>query len=581
MFKRSIFVIAVALFALQPLAVSAQPDAATLLFMQRLAPGSGGTAPVEVTPGSLPPGWTAPVPLPADTPLLGSTRSAAGQSVTLYYNPTDAQASYDTYTKQLLAAGFTVPFQSASMGGFTTISASRSHYASLCYGTQSVNVVVPGSTANDLRITIQQPVNAMFTVCSRPPSAIQAAARMASPLPTFTTPAGTTMAGGQTSGASGAGGQTLTTVSSSATITGQVTASAITQSLVGQLRNSGWRITDSVVGRDASVTAFQIDRGALRWRGSLAVLRTAQPHEYMARVDVAGALPAATQASSPSAQQLPQITVQTNKANGPALVELIRRLATRDSGGSENVRVYVGKNPPGLDAAYLPSAKPVGSIVAARMGGQSSYSAFYNLSNAELQSYFARLHSDGWNAIALPQGGMGGFQNVSLAGMASFCKAGKAFVMAQVTPNSNAVTISAQQLAPGMPNMCSAMEQLSLPTGLLQKSPLPQLSAPAGATMHPGTSGITGAGSASGAAFVTTMPLAQLLDALTLQLTNAGWKAAPSNVTEILGSRSFSVVDGTGQHWQAVITIYRSDIHPDRYYSYIDLTNLSADTMGF
>jgi hypothetical protein len=125
------------------------------------------------------------------------------------------------------------------------------------------------------------------------------------------------------------------------------------------------------------------------------------------------------------------------------------------------------------------------------------------------------------------------------------------------------------------------MEQFQLPAGLSRKSPLPQLTAPAGATMHPGTPGIMGAGPASGAAFVTTMPLTQLLDALSLQLTKAGWKATPSNVTDTLGSRSFSIVDDTGQHWQAVITIYRSDVHPDRYYSYIDLTNLSADTMGF
>jgi len=580
MFKRFGFSVAIALLTLQPLAVLAQPDAATLLFMQRLASAASGPSTVEVTQGSLPSGWTAPIPLPADIQLLGSTRNAAGHSVTLYYNPTDAQAAYDAYTKQLLAAGFTAPFQQASMGGFT--SSGNSHYASLCHGAQSVNVTVPGSP-NDLRITIQEP-NALYSFCGRRPFGIAAAVRMTSPLPAFTAPAATTVAGGQTSGGSGglnASGQVLTTVSSSATLTGRVTASAITQSLVAQLRSSGWRITDTIAGRDTGAAAFQIDRGALRWRGSLAVFRTPRPNEYMARVDVAGTVPSVPQAQAASFQPLPQISVRTNRAKGPALLELIRRLATRDSEGAENVQIYVGQNPPGLDAAYLPAVKPVGSIAATRAGGQSSYSAFYNLSNAQLQAYFARLHSDGWNAIALPQGGMGGFQNVSLAGMATFCKVGKALIVAQVTPNSNAVAISAQQLPSGTPNICSAMEQFPFPAGLSRKSPLPQLTAPAGATMHPGTPGIMGAGSASGAGFVTTMPLAQLLDALTLQLTNAGWKAAPSSVTDTLGSRSFSIVDEAGQHWQAVMTIYRSDLHPDRYYSFIDLTNLSADTTGF
>src|SRR5437588_7368234 len=87
MFKHSVFFIAAALLTLQPVAVSAQPDAATLLFMQRLAAVAGGLSPVEVTQGALPPGWTAPIPLPADTQLLGSTRNATGHSVTLYYNP--------------------------------------------------------------------------------------------------------------------------------------------------------------------------------------------------------------------------------------------------------------------------------------------------------------------------------------------------------------------------------------------------------------------------------------------------------------------------------------------------------------
>ena len=77
--------------------------------------------PVEVTQGGLPPGWAAPIPLPADTQLLGSTRNATGHSVTLFYNPVDAQAAYDAYAKQLLASGqFPDVLQSITLQDYTS-----------------------------------------------------------------------------------------------------------------------------------------------------------------------------------------------------------------------------------------------------------------------------------------------------------------------------------------------------------------------------------------------------------------------------------------------------------------------------
>ncbi len=583
MFNRVFFLLAATLlFAAATLSASAQTDSTTL-FMQRLAGGYG--TPAEVTAGSLPAGWTSPVPLPVGVPLLGSVRNTLQHTITLYYNPSNAQAAVDAYIAQLRAAGFATPnYQYGTQGGFAATNVSPIRSGFFCHGTQSVNVFQPPYSTGDLRIAISEFTNGSGP-CSRPTTAalMASANRDTTPLPQFIPPAGTTMVG------TGANfGMTLpgvASLSSTAAITGNLPADAILRSLVSQLQHAGWRTTDSSAGRDSAIAAFRFDKASIHWRGSLAVYRGVTPHTYTARVDATGGNGTAPPQNQPAAVLLPQIAAHTMKSSDPAIFKLLKRLALNNyqRNGNDAV-VYIGQAPPAIDKTFLPEVKPIGSTVLETAQNQPlAYSIYYDLSNAQLESYLARLKSAGWTSRMFPQGAMGGFSADTLAGVAMFCKSGAA-ILELIAASPSAVTITvAPQLGTIAPktamDVCAVLPNVPQTlTGLAQLSPLPQLTTPAGATMRTGTPGITGAPSASGATFITTMTLAQLLDSFTAQLTKAGWAVGASTAGDTVGSRSFTITDAQGQHWQAVMTLYRSANHADRYYSFIDLTNVGSES---
>ncbi len=572
MFERAFLLLAATLlFAAPTLSASAQTDSTTL-FMERLVGGYG--TPAEVTAGSLPPGWTSPVPLPASVPILGSVRYNTQHSIMVYYNPSNGQAAFDAYAAQLRAAGFTTPgYQYGTQGGFVATNAGPTRSGYFCHADQSVSVTLPPNTTNDLRIGISDANR--FGPCSRPATAalIAATTRVTSPLPQFTAPAGTTIVGtGSNFGMMSASASSL---SSTATIAGNPPPDAILRSLTSQLQRAGWRITDSAAGRESAIAAFRLDNAQAHWRGSLALYRTETPKTYAARIDVSGSGSPPDQ-NLPATVTLPQVSAHTLKSSEPAILELLKRLTLSNYQGNGNAVVYIGQVPPLIDKASLPAAKPIGStVVKAGRDVPLAYSIYYNLSSAQLQSYLARLKSAGWVGRVFPQGAMGGFKANTLAGVAMFCKSGAA-TLSLVAASPNAVTIT---VVPKSMDSCATIPNLpQMLTGLANRSPLPQLTAPAGATMRTGTPGITGAPSASGATFVTTMTLAQLLDAFTAQLAKAGWTVGASSAGDAVGSRSFTITDAQGQRWQAVMTLYRSANHADRYYSFIDLTNVSSES---
>lgn len=572
MFKRAIFSLAAAMLFVSPATlVQAQTDP-NLLFMQRLA-GYGGQS--DVTVGSLPQGWTPPVPLP-DAPILGTVRAGTQQTMTLYFNPANAQTAAEAYINQLRAAGFTTAtsFPRLQTGGFVASTQPvRNSY--FCRGTQLVSVVVPPDAATDLRVMIQPPSGA-FGMCGQHPEMLSASAiaKYTSPLPQFSAPPGTEMAGAGTSfGAAGA----ASSLASTATITGNVTPTALLNSFASQLQHAGWQITDKAAGRDTAIMSFQISKPSTPWHGTLSLARVATSNTFGARVDVSGE--GSPPARSVLTMSVPQISSHTIKPSDPAIVQLLKRLALNYEGyrGAGSATVYIAKTPPGIGKIPLPNVKPVGSTVTRTevRGSSSAYTLFYNLSNAQLQSYLGRLKSSGWTSQAFPTGAMGGFGMSTLSGLALFCKPGPGMLtLVAAPPAANEVTILAST---GSRAQCPAAQMQQIEAGLAQRSPLPQLVAPAGVTMRSGTPGITGSPSTSGASLVTNMPLPALLDAFSAQLTKNGWSESPSTATDSLGSRSFTLTDSNGQHWQAVMTIYQSATQADHYYSYIDLTNLTAE----
>jgi hypothetical protein len=575
-FKGAIFLPAAAMFfAMSGSPLLAQTDP-TLLFMQRLAGSNGGQT--EVTVGSVPKGWTAPVPLP-NLPVLGSVRSGDQQSVTLYFNPLNARAAADSYTQQILAAGFTAApsWLGNRLGGFTA-SPTATGNGYFCHGDQPVFVQVPLGGANDLRVTVP-PASAAPGVCRPFPAMLSDSAlqRYASPLPKFSAPPGTAMAAASTNfGTAGV----ASSLASTATITGDVTPTALLNSFASQLRRAGWQITDKAAGHDTAIASFRIGKPHVNWQGTLSLTRVATSNTFDARVDVSG------EGSPPPEAvigniSVPQISSHAIKPSDPAIVQLLKRLALNSAGGyrgAGSAEVYVEKTPPGIGKIPMPNVKPVGSTLVRQMGisgSPSAYTVYYDLSNAQLQSYLRRLRSNGWTSQAFPTGAMGGFGESTLSGMALLCKTGAGILSIMAAPPAaNQVTILATTQSG---RSCPITEGLQTQTDLAQRSPLPQLVAPEGVVMQPGTPGITGSPATSGASLVTNMPLPALLDAFSAQLTKNGWTETPSSATDALGSRSFTLTDGSGQHWQAVMTIYRSATQSDHYYSYIDLTNLTVE----
>jgi hypothetical protein len=576
-FKRATFLLAGAvLFASAVSPVQAQTDA-TLLLMQRLAGGYGG-AQTDVTVGSLPKGWTSPVPLP-DVPVLGTVRAGTQQTMTLYFNPGNAQTAAEAYINQLRAAGFTTApsFPGLQAGGFAA-SAQPVRNSYFCRGTQLVSIVVPPGAATDLRVMIQ-PSSGAFDMCGRLPEMLSASAiaKYSSPLPQFSAPSGSEMAG---AGTNFRAAGTTSSLGSSATITGNQTAAVLLNSFASQLQHAGWQVTGKAASRDTAIMSFHLSKPPARWHGTLSLARIATSNSFDARVDVSG------EGSSPPQSvfgsiRIPQISSHAIKPSDPAIVQLLKRLALNSAGGyrgAGSAEVYVGKTPPGIGNIPMPNVKPVGSTLVRQMGvtgSPSAYTVYYDLSNAQLQSYLRRLKSNGWTSQAFPTGAMGGFGESAFSGMALLCKTGAGILSIMAAPPApNQVTIfGTTQSGPS----CPIAEGLQTQTDLAQRSPLPQFTAPEGVVMQPGTPGITGSPSTSGASLVTNIPLPALLDAFSAQLTKNGWTEAPSSATDALGSRSFTLTDSSGQHWQAVMTIYRSAIQPDHYYSYIDLTNLTVE----
>ncbi len=567
------FVTIAAMLAAYPIAVFAQGNSSAMdLLVQRIADNSAFVPAAHVTVGTLPPDWKSPVPLPSDVPVLGSVVNPAQGNVTIYYRPADAQRSYEAYLSQLRSSGFAAAPVNFQFGGFRNSGVNAPRFTTFCRGIQAVSIVVAANSTDDLRITIPQ-ANDWGGLCESRTSGL------VSPLPSFVAPPGTTImgTGGGAGFSTGFAAEPVGTASSSALITGKVALRPIFDSFLTQLRSAGWRITTTVASKDAAIAAFRRDRGAFHWRGSLAVYRRGRPGAYAARVDASGGAITREQFATPTAEKLPWIPVRIRKSDEPALLELTRRLAT--SGGTQEAQVYLVQTPPGVGewGLPLPSATPLASTVAEPnySSGGPLYNIYYTLTDSDLQSYFARLQASGFARQPVPGASMGGFENPYFAGNAGFCEKSVGLINVHTMPNSNAITLSVQ---PSKQTVCNTMQPPFITPTMFPHSPLPVLTPPDGVTMRPASPGVPGG--TSGAVFVTTLPLSQLLDAFSVQLAKAGWTAGAASVGADVGSRSYSFADSQGRHWQAVLTLYRSDVHSDRYYAYIDVTNVSADGAG-
>lgn len=562
---RFIFVFALGFAAFGMAQARAQSDTGSMqMLLDRVASGPAFSNRDSVTVGALPPAWTAPVPLPAGDPILGTVRDHAQRSVTIYYRPQDAFAAYHAYLTQLSADGFT-PAPIWNSGGFQDFTNGRFQSTILCHGTQMVLVGAGAAGADDLRVNVPQP-SILGGTCG--PNGPRVAAL---PLPALVAPRGTVMnatAGSMSIGYSVSG--PITSTSSSAILKGTARLPAIFASLVGQLRAAGLRIRTQAISKDAAIAGFDRAGGATPWNGSLAVYRGTEAHAVFARIDASGGVTAAS-ATNPHETPLPRIPLRLNGANEPALLELTRVLATQN--GLREADVFLESMPPGaaLRAVPLPAAVPFASTVTqtANSGGAPTYTMYYRLADAQLRAYYGRLSAAGFTRPALPGVPIGGFQSgENFAPAPIFCRK-DAMMTVGSFPSSNTVAVGVTR--PSGNTVCARSSTFWAAPSFAQNS-FPVLRAPRGVAMTFAHRGFPGATMTS-AGFTGTLSLAELLNALTAQLTKAGWAAGAASVTPDVGSRSYTFVDAKGERRQAILTIDRDASQAGRYDAFINLVD--------
>jgi hypothetical protein len=547
----------------------------TLLLAQRIMGFRGN----QVTVGALPANWTPTVPLPAGLPILGSI-GANGGFVSIYYRPADARQALSAYSTQLTAAGFTnlsrSPVQAAT--GFAASANSSlfatEDFANFCRDGQNVYVRMSTASNDDLRVEIMPKRN---MPCVRPVG--PPAAPPVSPLPTLIAPAGTTLVptSGTTMSVGSAG--TMESISSTASIQGDIAVPALLSALASQLKTAGWSVASQLSGRSSAAASLRYQKAGQRWQGWLSILGGVKPQTFIAHIDAVNTgLPsyrspaALAMGASALNSRLAWVPTKIAKSDEPLLLQFARQIVTLN--GYRPAQLYLGRIPPGFSVRIpLPQATPLaGAVVQYQPGlqGQIQYNIYYDLSRAQMQAYSDRLRSLGWKLQPSLTPNLTGFQFAYFPMVQSFCNNTQPPVTIVGARGSSAFVVSVQRIRNGF--SCDTMQGLL--AGQTFPNPLPRLDAPTGVTMLLANAGVR-AGN-SGAMLVTSEAIGPLLDAFTTKFTQSGWTLAASATIADIGSRSYTYVDSKdgGQKWQAVLTLYRSFANAGTYYAFVDLTKL-------
>lgn len=523
-----------------PLVFAAAAASSTLAdaFMQRLANvGVGETK--TVTVGALPPGWTPPAPLPQSVPILGAVLGPKDQ-IQIYYRPADATAALQTYAAQLRAAGFLPHVGVPGHAGFVS-GQFVPPLTVMCRGNEGVSILSPGK--DDLRVSFAASP-ALGPCAAQPP-------RFSSPVPNLIAPSGVTviaLGGGGITWGQFSGSSTF----SSATFRTSLSAKQMLPLFASQLQQAQWKPQQTFVAPQGAAQSFRYDKGDQHWHATLLFFSGDAPHTYEARLDASGT-PDLTVPALPAVRPAPHLRISEE----PAALKLVRRVAQTE--------LYVRRLPPSFDTAMpTPEATLLGSTAA-----NSGQTLYYDATAAQYEAYRAKLRAKGWTALPDTAPHAGGFALVEYPTATMYCKPGLPEMSVAVRARTNELTIG----VPGetAPHSCTATEG-NPAVEPFQAAPVPELRAPASTTLRPGTAGVMNGQSA--ATITSAQKLIDVLAGFASQLTAAGWTATEPLVNDSIGSQSFAYADKQGAHWQAVLTIYRSQKNAKTYYAFIDTTKL-------
>ena len=528
------------------LVFAAAVSGAATTFIERVS-DNGSPHPRTISVGTLPPDWSAPAPLPASVPLLGSVRTP-NVDTEIYYQPADARAALQSYLQQLRAAGFHRHLGGVGQSGFV-FAQLGSNLTVMCTNGTAISILVPAN--DDMRVNFT--ANYRLSACaSQPP-------RFSSPVPQLVAPAGTTVTGGGGGGV--AWGQYDGSSSySSATFASALSAKQLLAAFATQMQNAHWIAQAPFTAPQGAAQTFRYDVGSQHWSATLLLFAGGKPHTYEGRLDATGSTDFQPPESTIAAEPAPRL----RRSDVPAALRLAQRVADLYSSEPGRTGLYVHSVPPAWNAAV---PKPAGVLLGGTAAG-ADVTLYYELTRAQFDAYVANLRGAGWSLVPNTFPRSGGFANPAIENTTAFCRPHMPFVYASVREHSNDVAIrsSAQML----PSRCTPQ---NLPmAGPPPSAPVPALRAPAGATMHPGSSGIFGGN--SGATIVSSQPLAAILGDFAAQLTASKWHADAPLVSASLGSQTFTYADSAGAHWQAVLTVYRSEQDPKTYYAFIDATQI-------
>ena len=541
--KKFLIAVAIAVLAMTK-AVFADNSPAAMLVARVVGSMSQNT---QATIGALPPGWTSPVPLPANVPILGAI-SYGSTRVTVYYAPTDAQAAYAEYTGVLKAVGFVQhPRNGPPNVVFTDAAASLPAFDLYCKDKQPVNLAVGGGAEGDLRVTVTSAALGLNPCIDRNDSRVPS-----SPLPALSSPQATnvTMIGGSSSRGSGLNGDSIE-VNAGALILGKASARELMKSYVAQMQRAGWRLSSSSIASNGGGAVFSFGAGEKSWNAMVAVFPTAKPSQLQAIV-IARGRSVSESAFSPPIQ--PSIPVTIARADLPAFARLVRMMVT--SGQPESVDAFVGKAPPELDGTVpLPAGRLVGSTsskptLVSQPGNAGVETLYYELAESQLSAYLGGLAKTGW--INWPMRQQSGFTAGSRdRTLLAYCKSGFPRIDLWTRPDSNNVVL----------NVSRGVTKAECPPQPFASPPqvwtLPQLRLP-GTSPKPGWGSFGATAQGSSASFDSSAAVAELLDGFSDQMTRAGWTPTSRNAAENSAGATFAYVDAAGKHWTATLALYRA-----------------------
>jgi hypothetical protein len=282
-------------------------------------------------------------------------------------------------------------------------------------------------------------------------------------------------------------------------------------------------------------------------------------HSYHAMLSASGT-PDTAQPSFPPVPAA-RAAAHVRASDEPYVAQLAQRVAETYQFGAMPPALFVRKLPPAVDARIpLPSGTLIGSID--NNGVQQIY---FDVTETQYSAYAAKLEQSGWSTDPRLALRFGGFVPPNFVTRNVYCKPGLAVLTTYLRQNTNQLRIAT---GPGSVPSCPG----SVPLSGLRQAPVPNLLAPANATMRPGTAGVSG--ETSGACIVSAKSLSTLLSDFGAQFTAAKWIAGTPIGSDALGSQTFTYNDTGGSRWQAALTLYRSASDPKTYYAFLDVTKL-------